>query len=278
MEDLNAISQQVASEELRGNIEYRVARSRKELEDSFLLVYNDYVKRGYIKPSSSRLELSIYNALPQTTTFVAVLDKEIFCSATLIVDSPLKLPMDALYHAELNQLRAQDKKLCEISLLTCNDELFKGGASALLKSKKMFYVFYLLKVIFDYVIDDLRLDSICIAINPEDNLTYDFLLFKTLGELKICNNVNGAPVLGKCLDVHTIEEECKNAGKEILLKMFLQRKTNYEYFSRKFEFDFNTLKHFFVDKTDIFRTASIQQLDYIKQCYPAYNILQILMR
>lgn len=278
MDELTAITQQVALEELRGNIEYRVARSRKELEASYFLVYKDYVKRGYVQPSSSRLELSIYNALPQTTTFVAILEKEIFCSAALIVDSPLKLPMDELYHGELNQLRNQDKKLCEISLLTCNEELFKGGVSARLNSKKMFYVFYLLKVIFDYVIDELRLDCICIAINPEDNLAYDFLLFKTLGELKICNNINGAPVLGKCLDLHTIEEECKNAGKEILLKMFLQRKTDSEIFSRKFEFDFNTLKYFFVEKTDIFRKASIHQLDYIKQCYPAYNILQILMR
>ncbi len=278
MDELTAITQQVALEELRGNIEYRVARSRKELESSYSLVYKEYLKRGYIKESFSKLELSIYNALPQTTTFVAVLDKEMFCTATLIVDSPLKLPMDELYHQELNQLRNQDKKLCEISMLTCDTELFKEGVSVKLNSKKLFFIFHLLKVVYDYVLEKLRLDCICIAINPKHKLTYDFLLFKDMGEFKIYNNINGTPILGKYLDLHTIEEECKSGGREILSKMFSQRKTDSDKFTRKFEFDLNTLQYFFVEKNDIFRKASIPQIDYIKQCYPGYNFLQIMMR
>lgn len=278
MDELTAIIEQVVLEEVRGNIEYRVARTKNELEAAYSLVYRDYFKRGYVKEASSRLELSIYNALPQATTFVAAIDEEIFCTATLIVDSFLKLPMDAVYHQELNQLRNQDKKLCEISMLACDTELFKEGASAKLNSKKLFYIFHLLKVIFDYVMGKLKLDCICIAINPEHKLNYDFLLFKDLGVLKIYNNINGAPIIGKYLDLHTIEEECKNGGREILTKMFLQRKTPPDKFTRKFELDFNTLQYFFVEKNDILRKSSIPQLDYIKQCYPAYNFLKIMMR
>ncbi len=278
MDELSAITEQVTQQKLCDTIEYRLARSRSELETAYSLVYKEYLERGYINESISKFNLSIYNALPQTATFVAVLEKKMFCTATLIIDSRLRLPMDEFYHEELNQLRKQDKRLCEISMLACDPEFFKDGVSVMLNSKKLFFIVYLLKVIFDYVMEYLKYDCICITINPNHKLTYDFLLFKDLGELKVSNHLNSVPVIGKYLDLSTVEKECKNNNKEGLYRMFLQKNAGFDKFRKKFEFTMDDLQFFFVERTDIFRKASMFQLDYIMQCYPTYNFLKIMMK
>jgi hypothetical protein len=81
-------------------IEYRVARTREELEKAYSLVYKEYLRRGYVKQNASGLRISIYNALPQTTTFISIIEKEIIATATVIPDSYLGLPMDEIYHEE----------------------------------------------------------------------------------------------------------------------------------------------------------------------------------
>lgn len=257
-------------------IEYRVARSKEELEKAYALVYKEYLKRGYVKESDARLKLSLHNALPQTTSFVTVFEQEIFSTATLIPDSPLGLPMDEIYHQELEQLRKQGKKACEISMLASDTELFKNGISLLLNSKKMFFIFNLFKLIFDYAYRHLALDCICITINPKHILTYEFLLFKDLGGLKFYDNANGAPAIAKYIEFNSLEEECKQKNKEGLYKMFLQKATPLENFSQKAAFSPEDLGYFFSKKTRIFKNASSFQLDYIKQCYPAYNFTDII--
>jgi len=257
-------------------IDYRVARSREDLENSFTLVYREYLKRGYVKESDSKLKLSIYNALPSTTTFVAMLEKEVIATTTLIPDSPLGLPMDTLYHEELNVLRQQNKKICEISMLASNTELFTSGTSMLLNSKKMMLIFYLFKVIFDYAKDMVKLDHICITINPKHSLTYDFLLFKDLGGLKTYRNANGAPAIAKHIDITMAEQECRQKNKEGLLEMFFFKKTNMEKLAGRITLNPQDLTYFFVEKTDIFKAAPLLQLGYIKDCYPGYDFGVIL--
>ena len=257
-------------------IEYRVVRTKDELEKAFHLVYQEYLKRGYTQPHPSQMRLSIFNALPETTTFIAIWEKEVLATATLIPDSPLGLPMDEIYHQELENFRKRKKKLCEISMLASNTELFKNGVSLMLNSKKMLFIFFLFKLIFDYVYNLLHLDYICISINPKHKLTYDFLLFKDLGELKTYSSVNNAPAIGKYLDLNNVEEECKKAGKEGLYKMFFSSPSEPTKFSPKLILSAEELRYFFVEKTDIFKKATSHQLEYIKKCYPTYDFSQIL--
>ncbi|RKY95795.1 MAG: hypothetical protein DRQ06_02920 [Candidatus Hydrothermota bacterium] len=257
-------------------IEYRVVRTKEELEKAFHLVYQEYLKRGYTQLLPSQQKLSIFNSLPETTTFIAIWKKEVLATATLIPDSPLGLPMDEIYHQELENFRKRKGKLCEISMLASNTELFKNGVSLMLHSKKMFFIFSLFKLIFDYVYNILHLDYICITINPKHKLTYDFLLFKDLGELKTYSSVNNAPAIGKFLDLNNVKEECKKTGKEGLYRMFFSSKNEPTKFSPKLILSAEDLRYFFVEKTDIFKKATPFQLEYIKKCYPTYDFSQIL--
>lgn len=257
-------------------IDYRVARSQQELEKAYNLVYEEYLKRGYTKENASKLRLSIYNTLPQATTFIAASGDTVIATATVVPDSPLGLPMDEIYRQELNKLRKQNKKICEISMLASNTELFEQGISMMLNAKKLLFIFSLFKVIFDYAAQILRLDYICISINPKHKLTYDFLLFKDLGELKTYNHANGAPAVAKCLNLKTAPEECKRKESEGLYQMFMAKNTPPEKFSQKISFSAEDLKYFFADKSDVLENASKAQLNYLKKCYPACNFSKII--
>ena len=141
-------------------------------------------------------------------------------------------------------------------MLASNTELFKGGTSMMLNAKKMFFIFFLFKTIFDYVKDYLKLDFICITINPKHKLTYDFLLFKDLGELKTYQHANGAPAIAKYLDIKGAKAECIKTNRQGLYKMFFLRKTEPDKLSTKFNFSLKDLQYFFVEKTDVFKNAA----------------------
>ncbi len=273
---LETLSSRGELRELLGALEYRVARTAEELEKAYSLVYREYRKRNYVVENDCKLRLSIHNALPGTTTFVGTTGSDVLITATIISDSPLGLPMDAIYRLELDRFRRDGKKLGEVSMLASDTELFPEGTSALLNAKKMFFVFFLFKCVFDYVREVLRLDLICITINPRHELLYDFLLFRPLGELKTYQSVNGAPALAKYVDVNSVGEECLRDKKEGLHRMFFRRKTDPEKFSRKLEFTERELRYFFVEKTDIFRTAGASELACVKSCYPAFDFSGIL--
>jgi hypothetical protein len=253
-------------------IDFRVARTKEELEGAAELVHKEYTKKGYIKNSNARLRLGMHNAHPQTTTFVATAGKDVIATTTVILDSPVGLPMDDIYHQELDKLRVGEKRLCEISMLACDTELFNNGVSMMLNSKKLFLVFFLFKHILDYTKEFLKLDFICITINPKHKITYDFLLFKDMGELKMYDEVNNAPAIAKYINLNTVENESKKYDRRERYSMFIQKKTNPEKFLNKYQFTYQDLKYFFVEKTDIFKDASPYQIAYLQKCYPEYDI------
>ncbi|MDR4504522.1 MAG: hypothetical protein MRK01_06985 [Candidatus Scalindua sp.] len=257
-------------------IDFRVARTKEELEGAAALVHREYAKKGYIKNPNSRLRLAIHNAHPQTTTFVATAGKDVIATTTVILDSPVGLPMDEIYHQELNQLRVGGKKICEISMLACDTELFKNSVSMMLNSKKLFLVFFLFKHILDYTKEFLKLDFICITIHPKHKITYDFLLFKDMGELKMYDEVNNAPAIAKYINLNTLEKEFKKHDRRDRYSMFIQRKTDPEKFLNKYQYSYQDLKYFFVEKTDIFKNAPSSQIAYLKKCYPVYNFTDMI--
>lgn len=258
------------------NVDYRVARTRQELEGAFTLVYKEYLRRNYIRPDGEAIKLSIFNALPQTTTFIALFDKQIVATASVVLDSPIGLPMDKIYHEELCSLRQQGNKVCEVSMLASDTQIFQGGTSLMLNAKKLFFIFNLFKVIFDYAGELAKMDYICITINPKHNLTYEYILFKDLGGLKVYDTVNNAPAIAKCLNLKTSKDECQKLNKPGLYEMFFMRRTHPDHFARKALLSPADLKYFFVDKTDIFKQAANIQMAHVKSCYPAYDFSQIL--
>ena len=87
----------------------RPAVSRKEIKDAFRLVYRRYVERGYIEENPAKMRFTVFNALPDTTTFTCVLRGEVVSTATVVADSPAGLPADEIFREELDELRRQGR-------------------------------------------------------------------------------------------------------------------------------------------------------------------------
>ena len=91
---------------------FSLAQSTDELLQAYQLVYRNYLRAEYIDPHPSEMRYSAYNALPSTATFVAKLRNSVVTTASIVFDSPLGLPMDAIYHDELEELRARTTRAC----------------------------------------------------------------------------------------------------------------------------------------------------------------------
>lgn len=253
---------------------YRVARSRREIEQAFSLVYKEYASRGYIpKHYKSNLRISIFNAVCSTVTFIAVEGKKVVATVTLIPDSPLGIPMDKIYKDEVDGLRKKRLKVAEVSQLSIDSELFPKSWFSMFNFSKLIFVFKLFKVVLDYALYVAELDELCIAVNPAHQYLYKFLFFEELGKLKYYGSVNKAPAIAKHVNINieALGSKIKQQRKA-LYKIFLGQATNPEAFRDKFIFSEADLRYFFMEKSDVFEKATPEQLAYIRSCYPLRNI------
>lgn len=255
---------------LHAHVGIRVARTRDELESAYRLVYREYVRRDYTNENSIELRYSIFNALPQTTTFIALAEQRIIATATIILDSPLGLPLDQIYSSELAGLRARSKKLVEVSMLATDSEFFKSAAEAKQFTKHSFML-YFFKVLLDYVTYFIKYDVMCIAVHPKSSAIFDTLLFKNLGAVTAYPDVKGAPAVGKYLEVATVQKGFSKPGKEKLYDIFVTQRTSDSHFCHKKTLTQQELEDLFAHKNPFLKKMSSHQLDYIKTCYPFFD-------
>lgn len=256
---------------------YRVARTRQELEEAFSLVYKEYLMRGYIpKDYRSGLRISLYNALPSTTTFVAKQGKSVVAAVTLIPDSSLGLPMDKIYKKELDNLRKQGYKIAEVSQLSIDTGLFGKDLFSMFNFRKLIFIFKLFKVVLDYALDFENLTNICIAINPKQQLLYKFLYFEPIGGLKYYGSVNKAPAVALTVRLNEARQRAKN--RIGLYKIFFGNKTGRKLLGGKLKLSLKDLEYFFVEKSDIFEKLTPAQANILKASYPPRQIDRILSK
>lgn len=165
---------------------YRIARTKDEIEQAFRLVYKEYAKRRYIpKDYKSKLRLSIYNALPKTTIFIAKMGKKVVATVTLICDSPLGLPIDKIYKKELDCLRKKGRRISECSQLATDSNLFPRHWFSMFNFGKFMFIYRLFKILLDYAVYVEGLQDFCIAIHPRHQYLYNLIGFEKLGGLDI---------------------------------------------------------------------------------------------
>jgi hypothetical protein len=174
-----------------------LATTREALDAASRLVHACYVRRGYVTPSDDGRHVSPYLAMPSTAVFVARAEDAVVATVSLIVDSPLQLPSDELYAAELAAFRAAGRRLAEVSALAV-DEDWRGAALGTLRT--------LVQVVGIYGRDIAGVDDLCIAVHPRHAPFYERLLrFRRFGDLRAYDAVNGAPALGLRLDLHQLD-------------------------------------------------------------------------
>lgn len=167
-----------------------LAITRDDLRQAERLVHEVYVARGLRDPAGPRRAIGAGRAV----VFVAHVDGAVGATLSLLRDSTRGLPADALYSAELSALRADGRRLAEVSALAV-DPQWRGSALALVRP--------LVQLVGVYARDVEGVDELCIAVHPRHAPFYEGRFgFTRFGAEKPYGAVNGAPAVGLRLDLH----------------------------------------------------------------------------
>jgi len=241
----------------------RVANRLELRQKAYEYVYKVYLNEGYIKNENSKLQLTIYSALPDTTTLYAEdHDGNLSGTFTMVFDSGIGLPSDLQYKNEIDKLRCGKRRICEIISFGI-DKTQRGSVKIL---AGLFYCSYLLAwhvmASTDFIIN---------VIPSQADFYCNNLLFRKIGNIKKCPRTNGIPAvllnLPLCLSrklrkkmrvfpfsmlKYSEQDEIKLARK---LKRMLLPMSDLEFYT------------FFIENTDLWEKASDKQKDYIKKLY-----------
>ena len=165
----------------------RVANRFELRQKAYEFVYKVYLDEGYIKRENSKLRLSIYDALPDTTTLVAEDHKGNFCGTiTMVLDSPIGLPSDLQYKKEVDRLRNAGRNICE--LISFGIDRNQRGSVNILAG--LIYCCYLIL----WFIKE-STDSIINVIPSQAGFYCNNLFFRKIGNEKKCPRTSGIPAL-----------------------------------------------------------------------------------
>ncbi len=189
-------------------LELKIAETREELEACFTLLHDAYVESGFMKPDPSGMRVTIYHALPTTTTLCAKYDGVVVGTLSLIRESALGFPLQSIF--DLSGVRQKEGNIAEISALAVHPDFRKTGGMVL---------FPLMKFMREYCSTFFDTRHIVIAVNPNRIEMYESLLFFERLTAKVVENydfANGAPAVGATLDL--------KAAPEIFKKFYQKRK------------------------------------------------------
>jgi GNAT superfamily N-acetyltransferase len=171
----------------------KIAETRDELEECFKLLHDAYVESGFMKPDPSGMRVTIYHALPTTTTLCAKYDGQVVGTISLIRESALGVPLQKIF--DLTGVREKEGQVAEVSALAVHRDFRKTGGSIL---------FPLMKFMYEYCTTFFDTRHLVIAVNPSHIEMYESLLFFQRLSANVVENydfVNGAPAVGATLDL-----------------------------------------------------------------------------
>jgi hypothetical protein len=108
-------------------LELKIADTQDELEACFRILHDAYVAAGFMRPDPSGLRVTIYHALPTTTTLCAKWDGQVIGTISMIREGVFGFPLQSVFN--LGQVRSKTGKIAEISALAI-DPRFRPLAGA----------------------------------------------------------------------------------------------------------------------------------------------------
>ncbi|MDO8496212.1 MAG: hypothetical protein Q7S43_02045 [bacterium] len=187
---------------------YGVARTEAQRRQAFLLSKRLYGEHGLGDPSKpSSFEPFILS--PETKTFIAELNQQMFGTVSVVPDSEIGLPMDLLYEEELSIFRKAHKKIAETSQLAVDLSLLQKIDPRLTMIKTRSPSLKLYQLVLQYAIYK-KIDELCIAVHPGDEehpeeqkraAFYKSVGFREIGPVKSYPSVNDAWAVAMALNI-----------------------------------------------------------------------------
>jgi hypothetical protein len=182
----------------------KIAENLDEHQQAFRLVYQEYVKSGYIpNPKPNGEIFSIFNLFPETAVFIVKSYQTVISTLSQFYDSKsFGLPMDSLYHEELSELRKKGRRIAEIGALATQGDY---------RWQNLFM--YLCQIMYWFARYQ-RVNDLCITVNPKHVRFYKTIfLFEEFGPEKEYPKV-AAPAVLLRLNLDTVESELKEVYSE----------------------------------------------------------------
>jgi hypothetical protein len=181
-----------------GGLVLKIAETQEELEACFGVLHDAYVDSGFMKPDPSGMRVTIYHALPTTTTLCAKYDGKVVGTISLIRESALGFPLQRIF--DLTAVREKEGQIAEVSALAIHRKFRRTGGTIL---------FPLMKFMYEYCTTFFDTRHLVIAVNPSHIEMYESLLFFRRLTANVVENydfVNGAPAIGATLDLKEAPE------------------------------------------------------------------------
>jgi hypothetical protein len=179
---------------------FKLAQTQDELEACFRLLHDVYVEAGFMKPDPSGLRVTLYHALPTTSTLMCRYGHRVVGTVSLIRKNKLGFPMQRAF--DLGELRRESGNMAEVSALAL-DPVFRSPERGILMP--------LLKFLYEYA--EYRFDTrhLLIAVHPRQIGFYERLFcFQRLEQTADHYDfVNGAPAVGAHLDLALAKEKLR---------------------------------------------------------------------
>ena len=181
----------------------KIAETQEELEACFTLLHDAYVSSGFMTPDPSGMRVTIYHALPTTTTLCAKFDDQVVGTLSLIRESAIGFPLQRIF--DLTDVREKEGQIAEVSALAVHPRFRRTGGTIL---------FPLMKFMYEYCTTFFDTRHLVIAVNPRHIEMYESLLFFKRLTANVVENydfVNGAPAVGATLDLKHAPEIMRKA-------------------------------------------------------------------
>jgi hypothetical protein len=280
---LAAIRRKIELElELPGELEFRAAETRGELEQAFALLHDAYLEAGLLDVAHpSGLRTTIYHALPSTTTLIACWTDQVVGTLSIIRDSPLGVPMESQF--DVSELRRRGLRFCEVSSLAIAPRFRKKGR----------ILFPLVKYLMLCTRDHFGINRQLLVTHPFDADLYGAIaMAQPLSNERVEHYgfANGAPAVASVIDLDRFRDDLQAA--------FVGAPPERNYYRFLFETEHRNFKppvsgahithdvvmtpalldHFFNVKTDTFALLDDRQKLALRACYPSLEYDAILPR
>ncbi len=254
----------------------KIADQQDELEACFRILHDSYVAAGFMRPHPSGMRVTIYHALPTTTTLCAKWDGQVVGTISIIREGVFGFPLQSVF--ELAPVRSRMGRVAEISALAIAPAFRRTGGKLL---------FPLMKFMYEYCREYFDTRHILIAVNPNKIELYESLLFFERLQACAVDNyafANGAPAVGASLDLLAAPDIYRTvyggrSAPRDLHRYFVQtRLANIQWPQRRF-FTTNDpvltpamMDHFFNRQTQVFETMDLRKRLLLRSIYddPAY--------
>lgn len=164
----------------RDDYSIHLVNTLKQRIKASTLIKRMYASRGYQTQNAA-----VFSTAPYQYTFEARQAKQLVGTLTLTIDTHQGLLADALYKTELDGLRKQQRKICEISKLA-----FAPNSGSKEVFATMFHIAYLYAARLHDAQDAL------IEVNPRHAHFYQRMLgFCQIGQKRTCPRVNAPAIL-----------------------------------------------------------------------------------